>query len=410
MALELTVDPSEVGIDADRLPRIDAVCQSYIDSGKFAGAQFVLTRRGEIVHQFLGGHADVERGRELRDDTIFRIFSMTKPITSVALMMLYESGALLLEDPVSMYIPEFADTRIWVSGDTTNYQTRAPERQITVKDVLTHTSGLTYGFQHFHTVDALYREDSLGDFGGADYTLEEAMVLLAKKPLLFEPGTGWNYSMSTDVCGAIVAAASGMPLDQFFAERIFSPLGMIDTGFHAEGADRHERLPTNYLYMNGTKLPFDQWETSSYRKPPTFLSGGGGLVSTTADYNQFTQMLLRGGELDGQRLLSPRTVDYMTMNHLPGNRTLNEMGQTGFSEASMGGLGFGLGFSVNLDPAENGALSSMGTYGWGGAASTVFSIDPREELSFTFMTQLLPSSTYPIRRQLQAAVYQSLID
>ena len=236
------------------------------------------------------------------------------------------------------------------------------------------------------------------------------MDLLGTLPLQFSPGDGWCYSMSTDVCGAIVEAVSGQPLDVFFRDRIFEPLGMIDTDFWVDGEDRRERFTTNYLYFGGETTVMDKWDRSGYLKPPAMFDGGGGLVSTLADYHRFTQMLISGGELDGARILGPRTIDFMTMNHLPGGQTLNEMGQVGFAEVVMEGLGFGLGFSVNQSPAANGAIGSVGDYGWGGAASTVFSIDPAEELVFILMTQLLPSRTYPIRRQLRAAVYQSLID
>ena len=236
------------------------------------------------------------------------------------------------------------------------------------------------------------------------------MDLLGTLPLQFSPGTRWCYSMSTDVCGAIVEAVSGQTLDEFFAERIFRPLGMTDTAFWVDGEDRRERFTTNYLHFGGATAPMDKWDRSGYLKPPAMLSGGGGLVSTMADYHRFTQMLVNGGTLDGTRLLSNRTVDFMTTNHLPEGRTLNEMGQVGFAEVAMEGLGFGLGFSVSESPARNGGLGSVGDYGWGGAASTVFSIDPAEELVFVLMTQLLPSSTYPIRRQLRATVYQSLVD
>ena len=408
--LEPTTDPREVGIDADRLARIDAVTHDYVDSGRFPCVQFLLTRRGEIVHHDVYGHADVEDRRPVRDDTIFRIYSMTKPVTSVALMMLYEQGLVLLEDPVSKYLPSFADPRVFVSGNEYKFETREAEREITVHDVLTHTSGLTYGFQHQHPVDAIYRQHGLGDFSPSTASLEETMETLGTLPLQFSPGTRWCYSMSTDVCGAIVEVVSGQSLDEYFRQHIFEPLGMPDTAFWVDGEERRERLATNYLFFGGTTSVMDKWDRSIYRKPPPMLSGGGGLVSTMADYHRFTQMLLRGGELDGARLLSPRTVEFMTTNHLPGSRTLNEMGQVGFAEGVMEGLGFGLGFSINTSPAANGALGSAGDYGWGGAASTVFSIDPTEELTFILMTQLLPSSTYPIRRELRATVYQTLLE
>lgn len=408
--IEPTVDPAEVGVDPARLARIDAVTHEYVDSGRFPCVQFLMARRGQIVHHDIYGHADVDDARPIRDDTIFRIYSMTKPVTSVALMMLYEEGKILLEDPVSRHLPSFADARVFDTGDHLNFQTREADREMTVHDVLTHVSGLTYGFQHQHMVDAVYRSHNLGDFTPNPRSLTETMDLLGTLPLQFSPGTKWCYSMATDVCGAIIEAVSGQTLDEFFTERILEPLGMDDTAFWVDGDDRRDRFCTNYLHFGGNTSVMDRWDRSSYLKPPAMLSGGGGLVSTMADYHRFTQMLINGGELDGTRLLSNRTVRFMTTNHLPGSKTLNEMGQVGFAEVAMEGLGFGLGFSVNQSPAHNGGLGSVGDYGWGGAASTVFSIDPAEELVFIMMTQLLPSSTYPIRRQLRATVYQSLID
>ena len=408
--LEPTVDPRDVGIDPDRLTRIDAVTHDYVDSGRFPCVQFLLARRGEIVHHDLYGHADVEDQRPVRDDTIYRIYSMTKPVTSVALMMLYEEGRILLEDPVSKYLPPFAGARVFDGGNELNYKTREADREITVHDVLTHTSGITYGFQHQHAVDAIYRSHNLGDFSPSMRDLDETMELLGTLPLQFSPGTKWCYSLSTDVCGAIVEAISGQTLDVFFAQRILEPLGMTDTAFWVDGDDRRDRFSSNYLHFGGNTSLMDKWDASGYLKPPAMLSGGGGLVSTMRDYHRFTQMLINGGTLDGVRLLSNRTVDFMTTNHLPQGRTLNDMGQVGFAEVVMEGLGFGLGFSVNESPAHNGALGSAGDYGWGGAASTVFSIDPAEELVFILMTQLLPSSTYPIRRELRATVYQSLVN
>lgn len=410
MALVPTIDPIEVGIDPARLSRIDDVTHRYVDDGRFPFVQFLLTRRGEIVHHDLYGHADVDTRRPIREDAIVRIYSMTKPVTSVALMMLHERGEVLLEDPVATYLPAFGDVRVYVAGDETNLETREPARPMTVHDVLTHTSGLTYGFHHQHEVDALYRAHQLGDFAPSGRTLAEEMEVLAARPLQFDPGTAWCYSMSTDVCGALVEAISGTSLDEFFLREIFEPLGMPDTSFWVEGADRHERFTTNYLHFDGQTAVMDRIDASGYHKPPAMLSGGGGLVSTMVDYHRFTQMLLRGGELDGVRLLSPRTVDYMASNHLPGGRDLEAMGQVGFAEGVLDGMGFGLGFSVRLSAQQNRTLGSVGEFGWGGAASTAFRIDPAEELTFIFLTQLLPSSTYPIRRELQAAVYQTLID
>jgi len=410
MALASTVDPSEVGVDPDRLARIDAVTHAYVDDGRFPFVQLVVSRRGEIVHHDLYGWADRDSQRPITEDAIVRVYSMTKPITSVALLMLYEQGLLLLEDPISRWLPSFAAPRVFVAGDATRFTSREAAREITVRDVLTHTSGLTYGFQHQHPVDAIYRTHGIGDFTPSTRSLTEEMELLGTLPLQFDPGTRWCYSMSTDVCGALVEAISGSTLDDFFQREIFEPLGMVDTAFWVEGDERRERFTTNHLFFGGTTSVMDRWDKSIYHRPPAMLSGGGGLVSTMADYLRFVRMLEGGGAVDGVRLLSPRTVAFMASNHLPGGRDLNEMGQEGFAETYMEGMGFGLGFSVNLSPQANTAIASVGEYGWGGAASTAFRIDPAEELSFVFLTQLLPSSTYPIRRELQATIYQALVD
>jgi CubicO group peptidase (beta-lactamase class C family) len=410
MSLEPTVDPAEIGFDPARLARIDELTHAYVDDGRFPFVQVVVSRRGEIVHHDRYGWADRDSDRPIRDDAIVRVYSMTKPVTSVALMMLYERGRLLLEDPVSRYLPAFAEPRVFVAGDPTRFTSREASREITVQDVLTHTSGLTYGFQHQHAVDAIYRQHNLGDFTPSTRTLAEEMEVLGSLPLQFDPGERWCYSMSTDVCGAIVEVVSGLALDDFFQQEIFDPLGMPDTSFWVEGDDRRERFTTNHLFFGGTTSVMDSWDRSLYHRRPPMLSGGGGLVSTMSDYLRFVRMLERGGELDGVRLLSPRTVAYMASNHLPGGRDLNQMGQEGFAESAMEGMGFGLGFSVNLSPQANAAIGSVGDYGWGGAASTSFRIDPAEELSFVFLTQLLPSSTYPIRRELAATIYQALVD
>lgn len=355
MALEPTVDPQEVGVDPARLARIDALTHAYVDDGRFPFVQLVVRRRGEVVHHDVYGFADRDSGRPISDDCIARIYSMTKPVTSVAMMMLYEQGRLLLEDPVSKYLPAFADPRVFTVGSPARYETRQAAREMTVHDVLTHTSGLTYGFQHQHAVDAIYRTHGLGDFSPSARNLGEDMELLGSLPLQFDPGTSWCYSMSTDVCGAIVEVVAGMPLDAFFDQEIFGPLKMADTAFWVEGDDRRDRLTTNHLFFGGATSVMDPWDRSAYHRPPPMLSGGGGLVSTMADYLRFVEMLERGGELDGVRLLSPRTVAYMASNHLPGGRDLTEMGQVGFAESYMAGMGFGLGFSVNVSPQANAA-------------------------------------------------------
>jgi len=396
------------GFDSQRLARVAALVDRYVAEGKLAGAQVQVAHRGEVALRHTVGRADVASDRPLGDDAIYRIYSMTKPVTSIALMQLYEQGRVLLEDPVSAYIPEFAEMQVFTGGTPTAPKVRPAQTVMTVKDVLTHASGLTYGFFFQNNLDAMYREDGLGNFELPDYTLEEGMRLLAAKPLAFDPGTAWNYSMSTDVCGRLVEVISGMGLDEYFAEHITGPLGMADTAFHVP-ADKKHRFTSNYaLTPDEPLLIVDSFDASPYLSPPVFLSGGGGLVGTVDDYQRFVDMLLNGGELDGRRIIGRKTLEYMTINHLPEGKTLNELGQSLFSEAVMEGMGFGLGFSTLVDPARNGAVSSGGEFAWGGAASTAFWVDPAEEITCVFMTQLMPSRSYPLRRELKATVYQAL--
>jgi CubicO group peptidase (beta-lactamase class C family) len=406
----ISAEPAKVGMSAERLARVDAMTHAYVDSGRFPCVETIVARGGEVVHHDRYGWADVDTQRPLADDTIYRIYSMTKPITSIALMMLYEQGEVLLENAVSRYIPSFADVQVWADGDEDDYRTVAPGRAMTVHDVLTHMSGLTAGFHYQHPVDALYRRHGIGDLTRPDLRLDEALDLATGLPLLFSPGTRWCYGMSTDVVGRIVEVVSGLDLGEFFRRHIFEPLGMHDTGFWVPEESIH-RLATCYVRARDRTLrAFDSRERSGYAERPKYLSGAGGLVSTADDYRRFLDMLAGGGELDGARIIGPRTLDYMTTNHLPGGATLNEMGQSTFSESAMGGTGFGLGFSVIVDPSESHALSSVGQYSWGGAASTGFWVDPAEDLWVLFLTQLVPSNLYPIRRQLQATVYQAIVD
>lgn len=396
------------GFDSQRLSRVSALVDRYVAEGKLAGAQVQVAHRGEVALRHTVGRADVASDRPLVVDAIYRIYSMTKPITSIALMQLYEQGRVLLEDPVSAYIPEFAEMQVFIGGTPTAPKVRPAQTVMTVKDVLTHASGLTYGFFFQNNLDAMYREDGLGDFQLPDYTLEEGMRRLATKPLAFDPGTAWNYSMSTDVCGRLVEVISELGLDEYFAEHITGPLSMADTAFHVP-ADKKHRFTSNYaLAPHEPLMIVDPFDASPYLSPPVFLSGGGGLVGTVDDYQRFVDMLLNGGELDGRRIIGRKTLEYMTINHLPEGKTLNELGQSLFSEAVMEGMGFGLGFSTLVDPARNGAVSSGGEFAWGGAASTAFWVDPAEEITCVFMTQLMPSSSYPLRRELKATVYQAL--
>ena len=409
-ALKVEIEPQDAGFDAHRLQRLDRHFARYVDDGRLPGWLIVVTRRGQIVHVSTYGQRDVEAGLPVELDTLFRIYSMTKPITSVAAMMLYEEGAFELKDPVSRFVPSFDDVRVYRSGSALNPVTEPASEPVRIWHLLTHTSGLTYGFHHSHPVDAMYRAAGFewGSPSGAD--LAACCDAWANLPLLFQPGTEWNYGVSTDVLGRVVEVASGLSLDRFFAERIFRPLGMTDTAFWAPEAD-HDRLAALYVALPGHADPVRMDAMGDAAKTsPTFLSGGAGLVSTAADYHRFTQMLLRGGELERARLLGTRTVRYMTRNHLPGGVDLEAFGRPLFAETTFEGVGFGLGFSVVQDNIANRVLSSIGEFGWGGAASTASLVDPSEAITTLFFTQLLPSSTHPIRSQLKQLVYQALID
>ncbi|HEV7202955.1 MAG TPA: serine hydrolase domain-containing protein [Jatrophihabitans sp.] len=395
-------DPAELGFDAARLGRIDSLLGRYVDDGRIPGWSVLVSRHGQPAHIAAGGQRDVEAGAPVELDTIFRIYSMTKPVTSVAAMMLCEQGAFELTDPIAKWLPEFADMRVWDGGSDLKPKTVPALEPIRVWHLLTHTSGLTYGFHHAHPVDAMYRAAGYEWGAPPSIDLAGASEAFASMPLLFHPGCEWNYSVSTDVLGRLVEVVSGQSLDAFFAEHIFTPLGMTDTGFGGSDPAR-----TAALYTPGL-LRADAMGDSVLK--PSWFSGGGGLTSTLGDYHRFTQMLLGRGRLGDVRLLGDRTVPYMASNHLPGGADLVAFGRPLFAETPFDGVGFGLGFSVTLDPAATRTLSSRGEFAWGGAASTAFWVDPVENITVVFMTQLLPSSTYPIRSQLRQLVYSALVD
>ena len=392
------------GFLLDRLGRIAAHVDRYVEGGRYPGAMCLVSRGGEEAFFHQSGFADVERSRAMTRDTVLRLYSMTKPITSSALMMLYEEGLFQLDDPVAKHIESWADLAVFDRGSEEQYVTVEPDAPMTIKHLLTHTSGLTYGFMNEHPVDAMYRRQQVT----GDGTLADMVAKLAKIPLKFSPGTQWNYGVSTDVCGYLVEHFSGRALDEFVADRITGPLGMRDSGFHVQPGGT-DRLAACYQHTApGAYRLQDDPEGSRYHTRPTFFSGGGGMVGTIDDYHRFALMLRGKGELDGVRLLGRKTVEYMTMNHLPRNCDLAAMGQPVFSETSYEGIGFGLGFSVVVDPAAASVLDSPGDFAWGGAASTYFWVDPVEDLIVIFATQLLPSSAYPIRRELKTLVYQAL--
>jgi CubicO group peptidase (beta-lactamase class C family) len=407
--LKLEVDPAEAGFDPDRLDRIDRHFARYVADGRLAGWLVLVSRGGKIVHLSSCGRRDREAEAPVEIDTLWRIYSMTKPITSVAAMMLYEEGLFELKDPVSRFIPSFVDMRVFKSGSHINPLTTPATEPVRIWHLLTHTSGLTYGFHYNHPVDAIYRAAGFEWGSPPDADLATCCDKWASMPLLFEPGTEWNYGVSTDVLGRVVEVVSGLTLDRFFAERIFEPLGMSDTAFWVAESEQ-SRLAALYGPHPTTRqaVRLDAMGELA-KRPPAALSGGGGLTSTAADYHRFTQMLLRQGELEGARLLGSRTLRYMTRNHLPGGVDLETIGRPLFAETTFDGVGFGLGFSVVDNPVANKVLSSAGEFAWGGAASTAFWVDPAEELTALFLTQLVPSSTHPIRSQLKQLVYQALV-
>jgi CubicO group peptidase (beta-lactamase class C family) len=409
--------PEKLGLSSDRLARIETFLdERYVQTGKLPCAQVQVWRRGKLAYETVLGLADRERERKLKSDDLFRIYSMTKPITSVAFMMLVEEGLAALDDPVAKYIPEWAGLGVYNGGFMESFQTRPADRPMMVVDLLRHTSGLTYGFQQQGNIDAAYRKLKVGDDLRAT-TLAETITTLAGVPLQFSPGEAWNYSVSTDIVGRLVEIISGQALDVFFEERIFKPLGMTDT-FFTVPKDKADRFTACYAVgALGSKAPIspkpllqDDPKKSPYLKPATFLSGGGGLVSTADDYMRFCRMLLNGGELEGERLLGPKTIQLMAANHLPGGKDLTQMSQSLFSEASYAGVGFGLGFATTMNPAATLIPGTAGDFFWGGAASTFFWIDPVEDLAVVFLTQLLPSSAYPVRRELRTLVYSAITE
>jgi CubicO group peptidase (beta-lactamase class C family) len=411
--LKAEVDPAEVGLDPDRLTRIGAHFARYVDDGRLPGWLITVSRHGRLAHVASYGARDIEAGLPVETDTLWRIYSMTKPITSVAAMMLYEEGAFELTDPVSDFIPSFGGVRVYAGGSDLRQVTVPAAEPVRIWHLLTHTSGLTYGFLRAHPIDAVYRASGFEWTTPPGADLAQCCDAWAGIPLLFQPGAEWNYSVATDVLGRVIEVAAGQRLDEFLASRVFQPLGMTDTAFHAGAADAG-RLAALYMPgSDGRAVRLDAFGRHILT-PPAAISGGGGLVSTAADYHRFTQLVadLPGspaGELEGTRLLGPRTVGYMTLNHLPGGADLERYGRPLYAETPFRGVGFGLGFAVMIDPVAGKTPGSAGECSWGGAASTAFWIDNAEGLTVTFFTQLLPSSTHRIRSQLRQLVYQAIV-
>jgi CubicO group peptidase (beta-lactamase class C family) len=404
------------GFDRARLDRIATfVKERYLDTGKLPHAQILVSRGGEIVHFSSQGPARDGSDTPIDENSIFRIASMTKPVTSVGFMMLVEEGKVGLDTPVAQVLPEFAKVGVHAGGGGgapfAATPTAAPMRMV---DLLRHTSGLTYGFQHRTNVDAAYRSEGVNVddvdswYGGRD--LDGFVAELARLPLEFSPGEAWNYSVSTDVLGAVIQRVSGQRLDQYLAERIFQPLGMADTGFSV-AADRHDRLTDCHAFTGpryDERTLFDRAQDSRWLRTPTLFSGGGGLVSTALDYHRFCRACGNGGRWEDTRLLGRKTLELMTMNHLPGGSDLASLSRSLFSETQNAGIGFGLGFAVTQDPTKAMILGSRGEHYWGGMFSTSFFIDPVEDIHVVFMTQAGPSWIYPIRRELKALIYAAL--
>jgi len=420
--------PERVGFSSERLTKLTALMEERVADGTMVGGLGMIARNGKIIYNETYGQADRESGRDMTEDAIFRIYSMTKPITAVALMMLYEEGKFSLNDPIARYIPELANLQVALStadgttgiisdgtrsrtigeGDDSKIgQTRKPRRQPTVRDLMSHTAGMTYGYFGNTEVDKAYRA---ADLMNPAMNLQEFVSALGKLPLQYEPGTKWHYSVAVDVQGRLVEVLSGQSFGDFLRTRIFTAIDMRDTSFTLPAA-KLPRLVQMYSPQGTTAGDFFAPSTGSglvvaaasasdrYINGGTFESGGGGLLSTARDYMRFSQMLLNGGELDGVRLLAPKTVDLMTTNHL-GDIPM------GFNRR---GAGFGLGFGLVLDPGEVGEVSSAGEYNWGGAAGTAFWVDPQENLIGLFMVQSLPHRTR-LRAEFKVLTYQALVN
>ncbi|MGW0823249.1 serine hydrolase domain-containing protein [Streptomyces sp. NPDC002845] len=403
--LRQEAEPVEAGLDPKALARLDQHFAHEVEDGRLPGFLVSVARHGRVAHLTTYGHRDREARLPVEPDTVWRIYSMTKPVTSVAALILMEKGRLGLDDPLSRYLPSFAEPRVYVSGSGSETRTRPAGQPILIRHLLTHTAGLTFSFYHSHPVDALYRDAGLENSSPAGADLERTCEAYAELPLQFEPGTEWNYSVATIVLGRVIEVVSGQSLDKFFAERIFAPLGMADAGFHVtdEQATRLAQLYAETKEGGITPVP-----GLPLRGRPRFLSGSGGLAATAHDYHRFMEFLRRRGELDGVRLLSPETVDAMTTNQLPGNADLHTYGSPSHRLPGNVGVGFGLGVSVVIDPAVTEAPSSTGMFGWAGAATTTFWVDPRRDLTVQFMTQVRPASSNTVFPELKRLMHEAV--
>jgi len=401
------VTPESVGLDSAQLARVSEHLRTrYVAPGKIPGCITLIARRGQACFLDIQGQRDVARGTPMTEDTIVRIYSMSKPITSLALMTLHERGLFSLDDPVHRFIPAWRDLRVWRAGAYPLFETQAPVRPMNIRDLLMHTSGLTYDFMRATNIDYAYRKLQVGN-PRPGYTVKDMVDQLAQLPLEFSPGERWNYSLSTDVLGYLVEVISGQSLPDYLRTAIFEPLGMEDTGFDI-APDKVSRFASCYERNLKKEMVLNDDGQQSHFAGRSFHSGGGGLVSTVGDYYRFCRMLLAGGTVDGARVIGARTLAFMTRNHLPGGVDLAAMASGGFSESEYDGVGFGLGFACKTDPVRNGYPASPGSFYWGGLASTLFWVDPVEELVVVFMTQLMPSRTFNFRGQLENIIYAAL--
>lgn len=393
-----TAESNSNAFSKDGLERLTNHFQSYVDDGKLAGLTTLIAHKGKLVHFKTYGQQDKAAGIPTAKDTIYRIYSMTKPITSVAMMMLWEDGKYKLDEPISKYLPSFKNQQVYSSlDDTGNIQTKPLKREATIRDLMRHTAGLTYGTFGNTPVDKLYRSSGLFN---PKHDLKSFVEILGKHPLLYQPGEAWVYSFSTDVQGRLIEVLSGMTLDIFFNKRIFKPLEMIDTGFQLTS---EQITQLSDIYTQDKEIGLTTYRRGfnrDFTKPPPSLSGGGGLVSSTTDFWRFAQMLANGGVLDDVRLLKEETVAMMSRNQLPDSLQAQSGDKTGF--------GFGFGFAVVKDAQKNGSFGRVGEYFWNGLANTSFWIDPKEQLVAILMTNIFPSRIYPLRAEIREYVYAAL--
>jgi CubicO group peptidase (beta-lactamase class C family) len=397
-----THTPEEVGLSSERLQRISPLMQDFVKNDQMPGVMTLVQRRGKVAHFDMFGHMDIESQKVMQEDALFRIYSMTKPITSIALMMLFEEGCFGINDPVANYIPAFKDTKVYAGMDYVSMKLVEQDEPMTIRHLMTHTSGLSYGWYLDSPVETLYREAMTEERFNRDQNLQELVERLAQLPLLFQPGTNWRYSMATDVLGYLVQTIANMPLADFLEERIFKPLGMIDTAFDVP-VGKVQRLAQIYesddIYNPRViEVAPGVLDVTTPTKCPL---GGGGLVSTLDDYLRFCNSLIK----DGQHLIAPKTLQWMTKNHIP-----DALFPLSIGPDEMYGYGFGLGFRVMVDTARSAKLTSSGEYGWGGAAKTYFWVDPQEEIIGLLMTQYMPQGKLPIQERFHNLVYQAIID